>query len=255
MIRVTTIGSGTVAPSPTRVSAAHLVEVDDLCILLDCGSGAVHRMASLGIDWMRITHVLVTHFHSDHISDIASLLFAWRYGALPPRSAAAWLGGPPGFGRIFATLNSLYDNDLDTLDFPLHVSEIEPDTQMQLTSGVRLSAMRVPHTDASIAYAIESGGRRIVYTGDTPCDPSLAQWSSGCDLLITECSLPSELAVASHMTPEQCAGFAALANPRALAIAHFYPSLIPEEAGRIIATRYAGPVHLAYDGWTYQLED
>ena len=41
-------------------------------------------MAELGIRWQDITHVAITHFHADHTSDIATLIYGWRYGQLPP---------------------------------------------------------------------------------------------------------------------------------------------------------------------------
>ena len=84
-MRLTTIGTGTAAPAPARVCSAQLVEAGEARLLLDCGSGAVHRMAQLGLDWMGITHVALTHFHADHTTDIATLFFAWRYGAIPWR--------------------------------------------------------------------------------------------------------------------------------------------------------------------------
>ncbi|MGI9077569.1 MAG: MBL fold metallo-hydrolase, partial [Gemmatimonadaceae bacterium] len=69
-MRLTTIGTGTVSPSPTRVCAGVLIEFGTVRLLLDCGPGITHRMATLGIDWMGITHIAVTHFHPDHIADI-----------------------------------------------------------------------------------------------------------------------------------------------------------------------------------------
>ena len=86
-MRLTTIGTGTAAPSAARVNAGHLVEAGDVRLLLDCGSGVAHRMEGLGLDWRGITHVALTHFHADHTSDLATLFVAWRWGQLPPRSA------------------------------------------------------------------------------------------------------------------------------------------------------------------------
>jgi ribonuclease BN (tRNA processing enzyme) len=77
-MRLTTIGTGAAAPTPYRVCAGHLVEAGATRLLLDCGSGVVHRMAQLGIGWMEITHLALTHFHADHTSDVATLVFGWR---------------------------------------------------------------------------------------------------------------------------------------------------------------------------------
>src|SRR5512134_1879123 len=64
LISLTIIGSGTVAPSPTRTSAAYWVEAGDVRLLMDCGAGTLHRAASLGVPWHTVTHIALTHFHA-----------------------------------------------------------------------------------------------------------------------------------------------------------------------------------------------
>jgi len=255
VLRVTTIGSGTGAPSPARVSSAHLVEVAGLRLLMDCGSGAVFRMSNLAIDWMGITHVLVSHFHADHVSDIPTLVYAWRYGSIPARSAPVQLIGPPGFSQLFDRLDAVYDSGMRALGFPLNIIELAPGATVDLSAQVQLSTHKVPHTNESVAYSIRTRRRRIVYSGDTSFDPALAEWALSCDLLLAECSLPAEMAVAAHMTPEQCGQLAALARPAALALTHFYPPLETVDVAGIVSAQYDGPVHLTYDGWTMELED
>jgi ribonuclease BN (tRNA processing enzyme) len=254
-MKVTTIGTGTGAPSATRVSSSHLVEVDDLRILLDCGSGSVHRMAGLGIDWQQITHLFVTHFHADHTSDIPTLVYAWRYGTLTPRTAPALIFGPPGLVQRFDNHDAAFAGKMRTLGFPLHITELEPGSRIDLSASVHVESHKVTHSDESVAYCISRGERRIVYTGDCAFDPAFAEWARGCDLLLMECSLPEQLAVPTHMTPEQCGRVAEIAKPRAVALTHLYPPLDAVDVKSIVASRYDGDVHVAYDGWTFEIED
>ncbi|MEO7966413.1 MAG: MBL fold metallo-hydrolase [Gemmatimonadaceae bacterium] len=253
-MRITTIGTGTAAPSPARVQSATLVESGDLRLLIDCGSGAVFRMAQLGLDWRAITHVALTHFHADHTEDIANLLYAWRYGTLPPRSEAVVLIGPPGTDALVDHMASAFGANLrETV--PLTVSEMECGGDMELASGVLLSSRKVPHTDESVAYSVSSSGRRVVLSGDTGFDRTLGEWSAGSDLFLLECSLPDELAIPTHLTPRQCGELAALARPGLLVLNHFYP---PVEAIDIVAQireRYDGDVVLSHDGWWVDLEE
>ena len=72
-MKLTTIGTGTAAPSPARVQSATLLEDDAVRVLVDCGAGAVFRMAQLGIDWRTITHLALTHFHADHLGGVPEL--------------------------------------------------------------------------------------------------------------------------------------------------------------------------------------
>jgi ribonuclease BN (tRNA processing enzyme) len=123
-----------------------------------------------------------------------------------------------------------------------------------LGDGTTLSAQKVPHTDESVAYSVERSGRRLVYSGDTGFDPELADWAAGCDVFLCECSLPAAMAIPSHLTPEQCAELAERARPGRLALTHLYPPVDRVDVRGIVAARWAGPVTVAHDGWTIDIE-
>ena len=254
-MRLTTIGTGTAAPSAERVNAGHLVEAGEVRLLMDCGSGVVHRMAALGVDWTGITHVAITHFDADHVSDIATLLVAWRWGTLPPRSEPAELIGPPGTHALLARMGEIFGKSVAAPDYPFVVREIAPDGELDLGHGVLLGAHKVPHAEESVAYSVRRGRRRLVYTGDTGPSAALGEWAHGCDLLLAECSLPDEMAIPTHLTPERCAHLAASAEPGMLVLTHFYPPVESVDIPAVIGERFHGPVALATDGWAIEIEE
>ncbi len=253
-MRLTTVGTGTIAPAATRVCSGHLVEAGDVRLLMDCGHGVVHRMAALGVRWMGITHVAVTHFHTDHVGDIPLLMMAWRYGDLPPRSAPLEILGPPGTSRLLATLAEVLGDWMRDPGFPCRVREIPFGDGAELGDGVRLETRKVPHTAESVAYSVSAGAERLVYTGDTGFDRGLGEWAAGCDVLLSECSLPRSMAIATHLTPEQCGELAALAAPRRLALTHFYPPVEQCDIRGAVAAAFGGEVVLAADGWSTLIE-
>jgi ribonuclease BN (tRNA processing enzyme) len=210
-------------------------------------------MAALGLPWDAVSHVALTHFHADHTSDLATLLFAWRWGLMPARTAKATILGPAGtrdlLGRHAAALG---ESMLEAIP-DLEIVEIEPDEVVTLASGVSLEACKVPHTDESVAYSLSWEGRRVVITGDTAFHPDLGKWSQGCDLLISECSLPDDLAHASHLTPRQCGALAALAQPQLFALTHFYPPVEQVDILTQVREQFSGPVALCFDGWTHEI--
>ncbi|HET7564435.1 MAG TPA: ribonuclease Z [Gemmatimonadaceae bacterium] len=252
-MRLTTVGTGTAAPSATRVCAGHLLEAGDMRILMDCGSGVVHRFAQLGLDWMGITHLALTHFDADHTSDVPTLITAWRWGALPARSAPVEVLGPPGTDALFDRLAAAFGPIVREPGYPLRIREIEPGTPLDLGSGVMLETRKVPHTEESIAYSVVQNDRRVVYTGDTGFDAGLGAWAAGADALLTECSLPAELAIPTHLTPEQCGELAAIATPRQLVLTHFYPPVERTDIRAAVAEHFRGPVVLASDGWSTEI--
>ncbi|MDB4915496.1 MAG: hypothetical protein JWM95_3140 [Gemmatimonadetes bacterium] len=254
-MRLTTLGTGTVALSGSRVCAGHLVEAGAVRLLLDCGSGITHRLAEHGIAWREITHVALTHFHLDHISDFTTLVFAWKYGDLPGRSAPLVLIGPQGTSALLGRLADAFGDWLRDPGFVIDVREIAPGETFDLADGVAIQAQKVPHTVESVAYSITRGGRRIVYTGDMGYDPMFAEWARGADVLLCECSLPPEMAIPMHLTPQQCGALAAAALPRHLVLTHFYPPVERMDVRAAVADHYAGPISLASDGAAFEIEE
>jgi ribonuclease BN (tRNA processing enzyme) len=224
-------------------------------LLVDCGSGAVFRMAERGLAWQAITHVALTHFHADHICDVATLLFGWKYGMLPPRSRPAQLIGPAGLSARLAALMGAFGPALLDPPPPVNIVELQPGQEWDLGDGLMLGVRKVPHTEESVAYSVSGHGRRVVVTGDTGFDAELGAWAVGCDVLVSECSLPDSLALPIHLTPRQCGALAAIARPGMLALTHFYPPVEGEPITAQVAESFDGPVTRCTDGWSFELEE
>lgn len=254
-MRLVTLGTGTVSLSPARVCSGYLLEAGDVRLLLDCGSGVAHRLVERGLDWAGITHVAFSHFHTDHISDFATLVQAWRYGQLPPRSAPLTIVGPSGTADLLERMAVLHGAWLREPGFVVTVVELSPGGWHDLGNGVEIACVKVPHTAESVAYSIARGGRRVVYTGDMGYDPMFGEWARGADVLLCECSLPEALAIDSHLTPAQCGALAAAALPKHLVLTHFYTPVERVDIRGIVAAHYAGPVTLADDGSTFEIEE
>jgi ribonuclease BN (tRNA processing enzyme) len=221
---------------------------------MDCGSGVAHRMASLGIRWQDITHLALTHFDADHLVDLPTLMVAWRWGDLPPRSAPLDLIGPVGLHDRLERVANAFGKTVRDPGFPVVVHELGADTEsLMLGADATLRWRKVPHNEESLAYSIEHADQRIVYTGDTGPDSSLGDWARDCDLLLCECSLPSFMGIPTHLTPEQCAELAAIARPKRLVLTHFYPPVEQVDIIGIIRERYDGPIDLATDGYTVDI--
>jgi ribonuclease BN (tRNA processing enzyme) len=249
-MRLTTIGTGTAAPHASRVAAAHLIETGDVRLLLDCGSGAVHRMAALGVPWPAITHVAITHFHADHIADLPMLLMGWRWGQLPARSEPVTLYGPIGTIALMERMASVFGGWMLSPGFPFTICEVAAPGETDISPTVTLRSCPVPHTSESVAYSVGDGVTRLVYTGDTGFDETLAEWATGCDVLLAECSLPDSMAIQEHLTPRQVGALAARAAARRLVLTHFYPPVELVDIVAEVAEQYHGPTVLATDGWS-----
>jgi ribonuclease BN (tRNA processing enzyme) len=227
-------------PDAQRVCSGHYVECNGLAILLDCGPGVVHRMATLGVAWQRITHLCITHFHNDHIGDVAALFFAWRWGMEPARKAPLTVIGPRGMKKKLQQLASAFGDHLSDTTFELTVDEVESNGSRLLGDVVHLTAGKMKHTPEAIGFRIETPHTSFGYTGDTGESGEAAAFFHRVDTLLMECSLPDELGFPMHLTPSSAARMANIAQPRRLVLTHAYPQL----------DRHALPDLLRDAGWT-----
>jgi ribonuclease BN (tRNA processing enzyme) len=123
-LKLTCIGTGTAAPEPDRVCAGFLIEGHGLRMLFDCGPGVLHGMARLGIEWQTITHLCLTHFHNDHIGDVAALFFAWKHGMRPARKEKLTIFGPKGTKRKLVRMAKLFGDHISEPTFDLDIREL-----------------------------------------------------------------------------------------------------------------------------------
>ncbi len=254
-MRVTVLGTAGASPYAARVQTGVLVDAGAARLLIDCGSGITHRLAALDHAWKGITHVALTHFHSDHTIDLVALIVAWKWGQLPPRKEPLTLIGPVGVGAFAQRLAEIYNEPFAQLPFPLMTQELGPNDFVDLGGGVVVGCCKVPHTAESMAYSVSHGGRRFVFSGDTGPDDAFASWSKESELLLLECSLPDDLAIPMHLTPRQCGVIAGIAQPKLLALTHFYPPVESVDIRAQVAESFAGPVTLCSDGWSWTPED
>jgi ribonuclease BN (tRNA processing enzyme) len=249
-MNVTVLGSGTLLPSEQHRSPAHLVEAGDARLLLDCGSGTLHGFDRHRVAWRRITHVAISHYHTDHVGDLAPLLFALKHGVRPPREEPLHLLGPPGFRAFVQRLAAAYGGYVTDPGFPLHVVELgRADVWEDPEGRFTLRCHGTPHTEESVAYRVSHADGDVAYTGDTGPSEALGDFFAGVELLIAECSLEDPPSMDTHLSPATLAAVAGRAGPDLLVVTHLYPPLRPHRIPQLLeAAGYAGKLVVAQDG-------
>lgn len=253
-MRLTVLGSGTLLPDASRSSPAHYVEADEARVLLDCGAGTLHGLARHGIEWRRLTHVALTHFHADHIGDLVPLLFAFKHGLAGARMQPLIVVGPAGTAKLLRRLRAAYGEFVTEPGVELVVREAPLGVPLEADAALRLRTHPTVHTAHSIAYRCEGGGHAIGYTGDTGYSDELAAFLDGVDVLVCECSVPDSDAMDTHLSPTGLARLAGRARPGLVLVTHVYPLLAPEDIPRLVRKAgYRGTVVPAVDGLTMRL--
>lgn len=73
------LGSGGAFSKIELNNSAYLTN-NDTMILLDCGETVFHRLLKIDIlDNIKNLYIILTHFHSDHVGSLGSLVFYCRY--------------------------------------------------------------------------------------------------------------------------------------------------------------------------------
>lgn len=248
-MQLVVVGSGTAVPHPERVGSAHYVEAVGARVILDCGPGAVHHLARFRLPWPELTHVLLSHFHTDHIADVPTLLFGLKHGLEAPRETPLEVIGPPGTRELLDRFAAAYGDYVLEPGFDLRVREAAPPTVLELCPGVLARVIATPHTPESQGYRIETRGAALGYTGDTGFGEELAGGMEGVDVLLTECSLPDDSGMESHLTPSTAAALARIARPRQLLLTHLYPQVERQDVPALVRSAgWDGPVRVVHDG-------
>jgi ribonuclease BN (tRNA processing enzyme) len=246
---LTVVGCGTAVPDAERVCSGFYLRSGSVRALLDCGPGVVHHLARFGLEWQRITHLALTHFHTDHIGDVPMLFFALRHGMPPGRSEPLTVLGPHGTRALIDRLAGVFGDHLRDPGFPVNFVEVDESGTVQLDDVNRITNHPTPHTAASHAYRLETPAGAIGYTGDTGYSEEVASFLRGCEIMISECSLPDDIPVDAHLTPGRLARMARVALPRRLVVSHVFPQLDRRDVPELLARAgWGGTTVLAYDG-------
>ena len=74
MFEIVFFGTSASAPSAKRGLSAQMVKHDEFRFLIDCGEGTQRQILQSGIGFKRLSRILITHGHLDHILGLAGLL-------------------------------------------------------------------------------------------------------------------------------------------------------------------------------------
>ena len=198
-------GSRSPIPSPGRAQTCVMVRAGENIYIVDIGDGSASNLRNWGMPFNKIKSVLLTHLHSDHISDLADLHQAsW---IMQNRKTKLNVYGPEGVGLVTKGFETAYEPDyffrnthhgdqiapLDVAGFnALTVDLNQP--KIINEEGLVVTAFEVVHDPVkpALGYRFDYKGRSLVISGDTSYTENLIEISNSADVLIHE-------AQANHM--------------------------------------------------------
>jgi ribonuclease BN (tRNA processing enzyme) len=214
--------------------------------------------------------VLFSHFHIDHSADFPSLVFSSWF---EDRSRALPVYGPTGNEHMPSTVEFVHDLFSDPHGAWRYLSELvdsgeestyklEPHNvdagpapiQVARNGDMTLSAVRVIHgAFPALAWRVEIGGKRIVFSGDTNGDgDGLTLLAANADLFVAHNAVPEGATGVErrlHMPPSVIGATAGNAHIHQLVLSHRMLRTLGKEKETEAAIRlhYAGPLYFAND--------
>lgn len=211
-MKLTVIGSMGAYPSADNPSSGYLLQHDGFSMMLDFGSAVYYNLIS-HIDINDLNAVYLSHYHPDHTADIGVLQHAVKVQTdLGNRHLKLPIYGRHG-GHFFEKL-TYHDY---TIGKGISAGKLER------IGPFECEFLENDHPEGCLAVRIRTGGKTIVYTGDTGWYDGLVDFAAGCDLLLCETSLFNRFKgrVPGHLCAEDVGMLAKRAGVKSLALCHF----------------------------------
>jgi len=274
-MKITLLGTGSPLPDPNRAGPSTLVQAGDQNILVDCGRGAVMRLLGAGVLPGMVGTALITHLHSDHITDLNDLVTT-RWIMMPVNIPLRVIG-PVGTKTVVDAMLQMLGPDQsyrmghhDDLrasgPLAVDVTEIGPGESIEI-GNVTVTTHATDHrpVEPSLGYRIVADGRVAALAGDTiPC-PGLDDLTRDADVYVQTVireDLVAQLAALLpnsqrlldildyHSTVAQAGQTAARNKVKTLVLTHYVPAMQPgaeDDWRRVAAEHFSGSIVLGPD--------
>jgi ribonuclease Z len=268
MLTITLLGTGSPLPDPHRAGPSTLVQGGGAHYLVDAGRGVLMRLVAAGVPVTQLSGVLITHLHSDHITDLNDVITSFWIASFTP--ATLRIVGPPGTREMVAHLLAALGPDIgyriahhaDIEEGPrLEVTEIL-DGPVDLDGPLTIDAAPTDHrpVEPSVGYRFSLDGTAVVVAGDTvPCE-GLDRLCTGAQALVHTAirkDIIENIPIARlvdvldyHSSVEQAAETAERAGMTHLVLTHYVPAFPPgggDDWRALAASAFSGQVHLGDD--------
>jgi len=239
------LGSGGPIADDGRASSGYLVWIDGKSrFLVDAGGGIFLRFGEAGARFEDLDHIAISHFHTDHSTDLVALLksgyFSNRKHKLPISGPAAG-GDYPGTGDYLKRLldqdygaYAYLDGYLDGSAGLVKLESIEVDPALSKASSVyadpaadiEIYALGIPHGPVpALAYRIRIGQQSIVFSGDqNGSSEAFIDFARGTDVLVMHMPVPENISGVGrklHAPPSVIGKIAAETGAGKLVLSHF----------------------------------
>jgi len=226
-------------------------------LLLDAGT--IGSVLSEEEQW-KIKDIFITHSHLDHIRSIPALA-----DNIIMKNLKHSVTVHTTTDVISALRNHIFNGviwpDFTKLPSPenpvITYATVEPYKACEV-KGYSIETIPVNHTVPAVGFKVTSGGKTLVYTGDTGPTEDIWKYTSGADALIVEVSFPNNMEslaqITKHLTSSMLVDELAKIDilPRHILITHPKPQYYDIIRSEIECLGIDG-IELLHDGSVYDI--
>lgn len=147
MLDVCLLGCGGMLPLPKRFLTSLLIRHGGKSILIDCGESTQVALHLCGWSVKQIDHILITHFHGDHVVGLPGLLMTMGNNG---RTEPVHIWGNPGLQRILDGLLVVCPQ----LPFEVVCHDITETDYQFMAGSLQVQALPVEHRVPCVAYSL-----------------------------------------------------------------------------------------------------
>jgi ribonuclease BN (tRNA processing enzyme) len=214
MSAITLLGTGTCQIEHERRASSVLLTLGETYILFDCGHGVVQRLLEAGVQHAQIEHVILSHFHPDHVSDLVPFLQAGAWSRRNPRTTDLHIYGPFGVQALIGGLMDLFGpGALTQPSYTVHIHEI---TELTFTvaSQVFESISLPPAGNRGVRFRYRD--KLYALTGDSFFHEEEKAFLQGVDFAVID---------SGHISDAEIVELAVTSQARTLVCSHLYREL------------------------------
>lgn len=269
---IQTLGSGGPITDDQRASSGEVIWLNGKSvILIDAGGGVFLRFGQAGARLEDLKLIALSHFHTDHVSDLAAILKGAYFlkdketiAMAGPDSGSAFPSMTQYYSDLFkkengaySYLNGLY-NATDGLKIASKLKDIDyTSTTPQLVyldDEMKVTALGIPHGDVPcLAFRIETPYGTIVVSADqNGSNKAFVPFAKGADILVMPLAIDENADAESkfmHVAPDVVGKIAAEVNPKVLVLNHFMGKglKLKEQSIKIVKQYYHGKLYSSRD--------
>jgi ribonuclease Z len=178
-MKITFLGTSDQIPSANRNHSSILLNYKDENILVDCGEGTQRQMRKAKLNPCKVTRILITHWHADHVLGISGFLSTL---SLSGYNKTLFIYGPKGIKKQISELLKLFPF---FKSYPIKVEEVSG--KFLDLEEFFLEAKLMEHSIACNSYNfVKKNKRRInkklLEKTNLPNGPIISQLKEGKDI-------------------------------------------------------------------------